>query len=84
MAGAAARPSLPAVAAGVVAVAVRPRWRRTTTKNIGTKKLPNLGSDLGKAIRGFKKGVSEGEPEKLEADGKTETSARSESKDRVE
>lgn len=50
----------------------------------GTKKLPNLGSDLGKAIRGFKKGVSEGEPEKLEADAKTETSARSESKDRVE
>ena len=50
----------------------------------GTKKLPNLGADLGKAIRGFKKGMSEGEPGKLEADEKTDTSARSEHKDRVE
>jgi sec-independent protein translocase protein TatA len=50
----------------------------------GTKKLPNLGADLGKAIRGFKKGVSDGEPDKLEADAKTESAARSENKDRVE
>ena len=51
----------------------------------GTKKLPNLGADLGKAIRGFKKGVSDGEPSKLEADEKTaDTTARSENKDRVE
>jgi sec-independent protein translocase protein TatA len=51
----------------------------------GTKKLPNLGADLGKAIRGFKKGVSEGEPGKLEADAKqADAAARSENKDRVE
>jgi sec-independent protein translocase protein TatA len=34
----------------------------------GTKKLPNLGSDLGKAIRGFKKGMTDEEQPKLEAD----------------
>ncbi len=34
----------------------------------GTKKLPNLGADLGKAIRGFKKGMGEGEPTRLESD----------------
>ncbi len=50
----------------------------------GTKKLPNRGADLGKAIRGFKKGVSDGEPEKLEADAKVDATTRSESKDRVE
>lgn len=27
----------------------------------GTKKLGNLGSDLGKAIRGFKKGMNDGD-----------------------
>jgi len=51
----------------------------------GTKKLPNLGADLGKAIRGFKKGVSDSEPSKLEADEKQPDAAqRSENKDRVE
>ena len=34
----------------------------------GTKKLRNMGSDLGSAIKGFRKGMSEEEPEKLEAD----------------
>ncbi|MEM1090095.1 MAG: Sec-independent protein translocase subunit TatA [Pseudomonadota bacterium] len=34
----------------------------------GTKKLRNMGSDLGSAIKGFRKGMSEDEPEKLEAD----------------
>ena len=34
----------------------------------GTKKLANIGSDLGSAIKGFKKGLNEGEPGKLDAD----------------
>jgi sec-independent protein translocase protein TatA len=29
----------------------------------GTKKLRNIGSDLGAAVRGFKKGMSDGETE---------------------
>ena len=29
----------------------------------GTKKLRNIGSDLGAAVRGFKKGMSDGEQE---------------------
>ncbi|NEX61286.1 Sec-independent protein translocase subunit TatA [Noviherbaspirillum galbum] len=33
----------------------------------GTKKLGNIGSDLGKAVRGFKEGVK-GEEEKAAAD----------------
>jgi sec-independent protein translocase protein TatA len=33
----------------------------------GTKKLGNIGSDLGKAVKGFKDGVK-GEEEKAEAD----------------
>lgn len=37
----------------------------------GTKRLRNLGSDLGAALKGFKQGMSEGsEPAKLEADPK--------------
>ena len=37
----------------------------------GTKRLRNIGSDLGSALKGFRKGMSEpedAEPEKLEAD----------------
>ena len=36
----------------------------------GTKRLRNIGSDLGSALKGFRKGMSEPdeEPEKLEAD----------------
>ncbi len=34
----------------------------------GTKKLRNLGGDLGGAIRGFKKAVKEGEDKKPAAD----------------
>lgn len=34
----------------------------------GTKKLPTLGSDLGKAIKGFKKAMTEEHNPKLEAD----------------
>jgi sec-independent protein translocase protein TatA len=41
----------------------------------GTKRLRNLGSDLGNAVKGFKKAVSDGEsksegPQKLEAEKK--------------
>ncbi|MDB5794915.1 MAG: tatE [Noviherbaspirillum sp.] len=32
----------------------------------GTKKLGNMGSDLGKAVKGFKDGVKGGEEEKSE------------------
>ncbi len=34
----------------------------------GTKRLRGLGSDLGSAIKGFRKGMTHEEPEKLEAD----------------
>lgn len=51
----------------------------------GTKKLPNLGSDLGRAIRGFKKGMSDDEQQKLEADPPAKaTVEREAAKDRVE
>ena len=37
----------------------------------GTKRLRNIGSDLGAALKGFKQGMAEGnEPAKLEADPK--------------
>ena len=42
----------------------------------GTKKLRNVGGDLGSAIRDFRKGVSEGENDASDA-----TSMKSESKD---
>ncbi|MCB1583821.1 MAG: Sec-independent protein translocase subunit TatA [Marinicella sp.] len=31
----------------------------------GTKKLKNIGSDLGGAIKGFKKGIADDEPQEL-------------------
>lgn len=34
----------------------------------GTKKLANIGSDLGSAIKGFRKGLSDDEQRKLDAD----------------
>ena len=34
----------------------------------GTKKLRNVGSDLGSAIRSFRKGLQEEEPEKLDSE----------------
>jgi sec-independent protein translocase protein TatA len=44
----------------------------------GTKKLRNMGSDLGGAVKGFKEGMKEGDaaaegssPQKIAADGKT-------------
>lgn len=45
----------------------------------GTKKLRNVGSDLGSAIKSFKKGLQEDEPGKLEAERKDEQSTRTES-----
>ncbi|MCA1324127.1 Sec-independent protein translocase subunit TatA [Herbaspirillum sp. alder98] len=33
----------------------------------GTKKLGNMGSDLGKAVKGFKDGVKNGDEEKKDA-----------------
>jgi sec-independent protein translocase protein TatA len=41
----------------------------------GTKKLRNVGQDLGEAVRGFKKGLAEREadPPRLNADGKDAT-----------
>ncbi len=43
----------------------------------GTKRLRNLGSDLGAALKGFKQGMadSSADPAKLEADPKPETPA---------
>jgi sec-independent protein translocase protein TatA len=46
----------------------------------GTKKLRNVGGDLGSAIKSFRKGMQEEEPGKLEAERKEqETAARSDS-----
>lgn len=42
----------------------------------GTKRLRNVGTDLGAAIKGFKQGMAEGsDPAKLEADPKPTESA---------
>ena len=35
----------------------------------GTKKLRNIGSDLGGAVKDFKEGVREGEPKEIQQDG---------------
>lgn len=44
----------------------------------GTKRLRNIGSDLGSAVKGFRKGMEDGtdesEPEKLQADSGVEES----------
>lgn len=46
----------------------------------GTKKLRNVGSDLGSAIKSFRKGLAEDEPGKLEngAAGQDERSSQAE------
>ena len=41
----------------------------------GTKRLRNLGGDLGGAIKGFKKAIKEEPSEQLEADQKTDAVA---------
>ncbi|MFN7553416.1 MAG: Sec-independent protein translocase subunit TatA [Pseudomonadota bacterium] len=50
----------------------------------GTKKLPSLGQDLGKAIRGFKKSMGDEDSPRLEADAKSEQTEKPAAKDRVE
>lgn len=42
----------------------------------GTKKLKNLGSDLGSAVRGFKKSMSEGDSEQQSAQNSTQNNAQ--------
>lgn len=51
----------------------------------GTKKLPTLGQDIGKAIRGFKKSMSDDAAERLEADEeKSPPATKVSDKDRAE
>ena len=45
----------------------------------GTKRLANIGSDLGKAMHGFKKGM-QGEDDKPADSGKSEANLRDESR----
>ena len=45
----------------------------------GTKRLANIGSDLGKAVQGFKKGM-QGEDDKPADAGKSEANLRDESR----
>lgn len=55
----------------------------------GTKRLRNMGSDLGAAVKGFRKGMEEGkdeaeeklEPEKLAADEAPEAAKKEPAKD---
>jgi sec-independent protein translocase protein TatA len=50
----------------------------------GTKRLRNIGSDLGAALKGFKQGMAEGnEPAKLEADPKPAESVTGSEKESV-
>jgi len=49
----------------------------------GTKKLRNIGGDLGGAVRDFKKGLNEGEETpKIEADKKVESAATQSERDK--
>lgn len=52
----------------------------------GTKKLRNMGSDLGSAVKGFKKAVSEDDTNKTDAlsdNSTTESSVEAKTKDKV-
>ena len=52
----------------------------------GTKKLKNIGSDLGGAIKGFKKGIAEEEKQELDHQSEDEAEAeqvKQQSKDTV-
>jgi sec-independent protein translocase protein TatA len=49
----------------------------------GTKKLKNIGSDLGGAIKGFKKGIAEDEPQELDDQSQPEKSTASQSEKSV-
>ena len=51
----------------------------------GTKRLRNIGSDLGAAIKGFRSGINDGDnadPAKLSRDDKTTTAERERQHDR--
>ena len=54
----------------------------------GTKKLKTIGSDLGSAVRGFKKSMNEGDAEEsvkqLKADAEFNDSAKSASQEKSE
>ena len=51
----------------------------------GTKRLRNVGSDLGAALKGFKQGMAEGgDPVKLEADPKPVATATEAEKEPVQ
>ena len=49
----------------------------------GTKKLKNMGNDMGEAVKGFKKGISDEEKPEL-TDEATSTSEKAESSEKVE
>jgi sec-independent protein translocase protein TatA len=48
----------------------------------GTKKLKNMGNDMGEAVKGFKKGISDEEKPEL-TDEATSTSEKAESSEKV-
>ena len=53
----------------------------------GTKRLRNMGSDLGAAVKGFRKGMEEGkeetlEPDKISADQRSEAASEEPAKDK--
>ncbi len=50
----------------------------------GTKKLRNLGSDLGGAMKGFKKAMTEDEAKKVDADEQQEQLENTEKKESTE
>lgn len=43
----------------------------------GTKKLKNIGGDMGEAIKGFKKGIKDDEEKESISEDKTETTTES-------
>lgn len=45
----------------------------------GTKRLRNVGQDLGEAVKGFKKGVKDEDPKRLPGDAPRDEAQRSES-----
>ncbi|MFC3193167.1 Sec-independent protein translocase subunit TatA [Marinicella sediminis] len=49
----------------------------------GTKKLKNIGSDLGGAIKGFKKGIAEEEPQELDDQSKTDEVKATQAEEKV-
>jgi len=53
----------------------------------GTKRLRNMGSDLGAAVKGFRKGMEEGkeeplEPDRISADQRSEAASEEPTKDK--